>query len=82
MAIADTPLERSPDGKLHLVRVVAHHGVDGLVHVRVSGTQESHMLWAMARANGLALVPDGEGIARGETVEVLLTDAGGMAPAS
>jgi molybdenum cofactor synthesis domain-containing protein len=82
VARADAPIERVPDGKLHLVRVVAHHGLDGFVHVRPSGAQESHMLLAMARANGLALVPDGEGIPLGGTVDVLLIDAGEMAPAS
>ena len=45
VAITDTPLERRPDGKLHLVRVVAHHGVDGLVHVRgVGDPRISHAL--------------------------------------
>lgn len=71
-AIADEPLRRSPDGKLHLQRVVVAPGTDGLHHVRPSGGQGSHMLRAMALANALALVPDGKGVEAGEPVEVLL----------
>jgi molybdopterin biosynthesis enzyme len=71
-AIADEPLRRRPDGKLHLARVVATPGGDGRYHVRSSGGQASNMLRAMALANALALVPDGEGIGAGEEVDVLL----------
>jgi molybdopterin molybdotransferase len=71
-AVADEALARRPDGKLHLLRVVAGRGDDGLVHVRPSGGQGSHMLRAMALADGLALLPDGEGVAAGGRVEVML----------
>jgi molybdopterin molybdotransferase len=71
-AVADEPLPRRPDGKLHLDRVVATHLADGRLHVRRSGGQGSHMLRAMALANALALVPDGEGVAAGGTVSVIL----------
>jgi molybdopterin molybdotransferase len=47
-------------------------GVDGRWHVRSSGEQGSHQLAATAAANGLALVPDGDGIDAGGEVEVLL----------
>ena len=80
-ALVDEPISRSPDGKVHLVRVVARYGPDGLVHVRPSGLQESHLLRAMANANGLAIVPDGDGVGVGARVDVLLTDAAEMAPA-
>jgi molybdopterin molybdotransferase len=63
---------RRPDGKLHLVRVAASAGDDGRWHVRSSGGQASHLLRAMALANALALLPDGEGVAAGETVETML----------
>ena len=71
-AVADEDLRRRPDGKLHLVRVVAAEGEDGLWHVRSSGGQASHLLHAMARANALALLPDGDGAAVGQQVEVML----------
>jgi molybdopterin biosynthesis enzyme len=73
-ARADVAITRAQDGKLHLVRVAARFGDDGRVHVRPSGLQESHLLRAMAGANALALVPDGDGIAAGEDVDVLLID--------
>ena len=72
-AVADEALSRRPDGKLHLVRVVASYGDDGRYHVASSGGQGSHMLRAMAMANALALLPDGDGVHTGETVKVLLT---------
>jgi molybdenum cofactor synthesis domain-containing protein len=71
-AVADEPLRRQPDGKLHLIRVVATAGEDGRLHVRSSGGQGSHLLRAMALANALALVPDGAGVEAGGTVKVML----------
>ncbi|HEX2048592.1 MAG TPA: gephyrin-like molybdotransferase Glp [Acidimicrobiales bacterium] len=71
-AVADEPLRRRPDGKLHLVRVVATVDHEGRVHVRSSGGQGSHLLRAMALANALALLPDGEGVHAGETVKAML----------
>jgi len=71
-AVADEPLRRRHDGKLHLVRVVASEGDDGRWHVRSSGGQSSHLLRAMALANALALLPDGEGVDAGGTVQTML----------
>ena len=71
-AVADDGLPRQPDGKLHFVRVRAEHRADGRVHVRSSGGQGSHMLRAMALADALALVPDGDGIAPGGDVDAWL----------
>ena len=71
-AIADEPLRRRPDGKLHLVRVVATTDDDGRVHVRPSGGQGSHLLRAMALANALALLPDGDGVDAGAAVKAML----------
>jgi len=78
-AVADEDLVRVVDGKLHLARVVARLGDDGRVHVRSSGGQASHMLLSMARANALALLPDGDGARRGDPVQVMLLDAEGLA---
>jgi molybdenum cofactor synthesis domain-containing protein len=71
-ARADEALPRRPDGKLHLARVIARWGDDNRYHVRFSGGQASNLLRSMALANGLALIPDGEGVAVGEEAEVLL----------
>ncbi|MGI9032103.1 MAG: molybdopterin molybdotransferase MoeA [Acidimicrobiales bacterium] len=71
-AVADEALVRRRDGKLHLLRMVATQDGDGRWHVRSSGGQGSHMLAAMARANALAVVPDGDGVPAGDDVEVML----------
>jgi len=71
-AVADQALRRRPDGKVHFVRVVASTGDDGRWHIRSSGGQGSNLLRAMALANALAVVPDGDGVAEGGDVEVML----------
>lgn len=73
-AIADVPLKRKRDGKEHFMRVVGHFGDDGRLHVRDSGPQGSHQLAATALANGVARVPDGDGLPVGADVEVFLLD--------
>jgi molybdopterin biosynthesis enzyme len=80
-AVADVDLPRPRDGKLHLVRVTVHTGMNGVLGVRLAGGQDSHMLRVMAQSNALALLPDGEGVRAGEPVEILLLDADGV-PAS
>ena len=80
-AVAEVDLPRPRDGKLHLVRVTARSGIDGVLGVRMAGGQDSHMLRVMAQSNALALLPDGEGVRAGERVEILLLDADGV-PAS
>ncbi len=72
-AVAAEPFPRRPDGKVHFVRVVA--AVDpaaGELRLRSSGGQGSHQLGAMARADGLAVLPDGDGVAEGDPVAVML----------
>jgi molybdopterin molybdotransferase len=73
-ATADEALTRRSDGRVHLVRVVATVGERGVLHVRSSGGQGSHQLAAMARANALAVVPDGDGVRLGGQVEVILLE--------
>jgi len=73
LAVADEPLLRGTDGKTHFQRVSAHQESDGW-HVRSAGDQGSHQLAALAAANGLAVIPDGEGIAAGGRVSVMLID--------
>jgi molybdopterin biosynthesis enzyme len=71
-AVADADMRRHPDGKVHYARVAAAMGEDGRYHARLSGGQGSHMLWSMARADALAVLPDGDGVEAGGTVGVLL----------
>ncbi len=77
-AVADEGLARRPDGKIHLLRVVARIDPDGLHHVRSAGGQGSHQLSALVGANALAVVPDGDGVAPGGRVDILVTDAVGI----
>jgi molybdenum cofactor synthesis domain-containing protein len=75
VAVADAELARRPDGKLHLMRVVARFDDDdGRVHVVPVGAQGSHQLAATATANALAVVDDGDGVEAGAEVAVLLLD--------
>ena len=65
-------LTRRPDGKTHFARVHATMTADGLYGASFSGGQGSHQLSAMAAANALAIVPDGDGIAEGDRVDLIL----------
>ena len=81
-ATAAEPLPRRPDGKTHFARVRWHWhdsnedsgtgGKDGSYIVSSAGGQGSHQLSAMADANGLAVLPDGDGIPEGGKVELIL----------
>jgi molybdenum cofactor synthesis domain-containing protein len=70
-AIADEAMRRHPDGKIHFNRVIAEVR-DGRYHLRSAGGQGSHQLLAMAHANALAVLPDGDGVDAKGDVEVLL----------
>jgi len=71
-AVLDSPLKRKQDGKIHFMRVFGEFAEDGRLHVRDSGPQGSHQLASTAMANGLAHVPDGNGLQAGEHVAVYL----------
>ncbi len=73
-AIADEPLRRTPDGKIHFLRVVVEPEPDGSWRVRSAGGQGSHQLSALATANGLAILPDGDGVESGRRVRVMVLD--------
>jgi molybdopterin biosynthesis enzyme len=84
-AVAAEDMRRSPDGKVHFVRVVAEATAGGVLVVRSSGGQGSHQLGAMARADALAVLPDGDGVAAGDPVEVMLVGeprSGALTPPS
>ena len=72
VAIADEGLSRRPDGKVHLMRVLAEFRDDGRCHVRSARAQGSHQLAATALANAIAVVPDGDGMPPGGEVAVVL----------
>jgi molybdopterin biosynthesis enzyme len=74
-AAAEHDFTRRADGKLHLDRVQVWSDAGGALHCARSGLQASNVLSGMARANGLALVPDGEGINAGNQVQVMLLGA-------
>jgi molybdopterin biosynthesis enzyme len=74
-AITDDHLHRRRDGKTHFPRVVAHTDARGCLRARLAGGQHSHMLHAMAGANALAILPDGEGVPSGGRVELLVLNA-------
>ncbi len=74
--VAGVDLTRGPDGKTHFARVVATPGADGRYSAEFSGGQGSHQLSAMAAANALAMVPDGNGIKAGDPVDLLLFSSG------
>ena len=71
-AVADVGLPRRPDGKTHYVRVSGAFGTDGRYHVASVGSQGSHQLAATSMATGIAIVPDGDGVAAGGSADVLL----------
>ncbi|MFI5045769.1 MAG: gephyrin-like molybdotransferase Glp [Acidimicrobiia bacterium] len=71
LARAAEAMPRRPDGKLHLDRVVLEL-VDGRYVASSVRAQASNALAATAAAHGLALLPDGEGIAAGADVRVQL----------
>jgi molybdopterin molybdotransferase len=73
-AVVEGGLRRHRDGKVHFARVRFVGGPatgDGALRVRSSGGQGSHQLTAMADADALAVLPDGEGVADGAVVEVI-----------
>jgi molybdopterin molybdotransferase len=74
-ATAPDGLQRRRDGKIHFVRVTLERVADGWV-ARSAGSQGSHQLSALAAADGLAVLPDGDGIGPGGRVDVLPLDAG------
>jgi len=73
-AVAPDGLPRRPDGKIHFVRVAAVQVGAGW-RVRQQSNQASNALTAMALADALALVPDGDGVPVGGTVDCWLLRA-------
>jgi molybdopterin molybdotransferase len=72
-ATAERAMPRKPDGKLHLDRVRVRAEGDSWLAAR-TGEQASNVLSATAAANGLTLLPDGDGVAEGGAVRVMRLD--------
>ena len=79
-AVLDVALPRESDGKVHMVHVSAEVADDGRVHVTSASRQGSHLLSAVAGANALAVVGDGEGLAAGDEVAVMVLDPDALTP--
>ena len=71
-AVSDDDLGQGRDGKTNYVRVSASRNAHGLLRVARSGGQGSHQLTAMARADGLAVVPGGVAVGVGDPVDVIM----------
>ena len=69
-AKAATPLLRRKDGKVHFARVSLKKK-DDLYEASLLDGQGSHQLAAMANAQGLAILPDGGGVEKGDLVDVI-----------
>lgn len=69
-AKATTPLKRRKDGKVHFARVTLTKKEDSYEVSLLEG-QGSHQLAAMANAQGLAVLPNGEGLEIGDFVDVM-----------
>lgn len=74
LALAQHPMQRHVDGKVHFDRVRLWYEEGGYAAER-SGGQGSNVLSAMAAANGLAILPDGTGIEGGQEVAVMMLDS-------
>ncbi len=72
LAVTEEDFRRQPDGKTHFVRVVARMGEDGRYRARSAGGQGSHQLAAMAAANALVVLPDGDSVEAGADVVAIL----------
>jgi len=70
-AVAGPGLGRRPDGRTAYQRVSCRW-VDGRLHAHPVTGQGSHQLAAAAGANALAELPDGDGVAEGDDVTVVL----------
>ncbi len=70
--VDDDSLLRRPDERTNFVRVHAAVAADGRYHVHTAGGQASNLLWPMAVADALAVVPPGDGVPAGGVVDVIL----------
>jgi molybdopterin biosynthesis enzyme len=70
-AIASDDFDRFSDGKLHLDRGVLSVSEEGCLRVNRQAKQGSHMLRLFAESNVLICIPDGDGVKKGTSVDVI-----------
>ncbi len=80
-AVLDVDLARRRDGRDYMVHVTVAFGEDHRVHVTSATRQGSHLLSAVAGANALAHLPDGDGLGAGDDVRVMILDPDSLAGA-
>ena len=68
VGVAADDFRRRFDGKVHFVRAFLTQEKHQAL-INPVGKQGSHQLSGMAAADTLAVVPDGEGIAKGSSIE-------------
>lgn len=73
-ATAQEAFRRRSDGKIHFMRVSLSQDADLGFQARSAGAQGSHQMSAFAGADGLAVLADGDGVAAGEAIDVILFD--------
>jgi molybdopterin molybdotransferase len=78
-AVLDCALPRAKDGKLHVVHAFARFHDDGRVHVESVVRPGSHLVSAVAGANALAMVPDGDGYESGDVIRAMILNADALA---
>ncbi len=70
---------RRSDGRVHLRQVTTARAADGVVWATSVEGSHSHRLSAMANANALAILGDGEGTREGEPIDLMVLDPEGAA---
>ncbi|MFM7064667.1 MAG: gephyrin-like molybdotransferase Glp [Actinomycetes bacterium] len=73
-AMAGEDFRRRTDGKTHFVRVTVEGDDEGRLVAAPTSAQGSHQMTGLAAADGLAVLPDGDGVPAGAQVVVLLLD--------
>lgn len=73
--VLDCEMTRKIDGKLHLVHVVSRVSDDGRHHIVSAPRQGSHLLSAVADANAIAMIPDGDGLVRGDLARAMILNS-------
>ena len=68
MGVTAQAWPRRPDDKTHFIRVRVDRD-NGTFLLRSAGGQGSHQLMAMAGADALAVLPDGDGVDEGDVLE-------------
>ena len=74
-AVLDIAYPRTKDGKLHVVHAFARVHDDGRVHIEATVRPGSHLISAVAGANALVMVPDGDGFDTGDVVRAVILNA-------